>query len=575
VKPGNTEVASALSEIADLLELRGEGRFRVNAYRRAADAISAASRPVAGLTTTELTSLKDVGKSVATKVEELCTSGKIASLEELRAEIPEGVREMTDLPGLGPKRAMLVFTELGVKSLEELREAATGGRLSTIKGLGEKVQEQVLRAIERGERGKKRVLLGQALPLAERMLEELRGKVELSEATYAGSLRRMKESIGDLDLLVASSDPEAVMAAFRLLESVEASRAEGGTKSTVVTAEGLSVDLRVVEPEAFGSALQYFTGSQAHNVKVREHAVRKGLKLSEYGLFDAKTGKLLASRTEEEVYERLGMQWVPPTMREDHGEVEMSLDGDMPKLVELEDIRGDLQSHSTYSDGRAALRDMVAGAVMKGYDYYAITDHSRLAGRDLSVDDRMSHQREEIESLREEVDGRIDLLWGVEVNILPDGSLDLDDEVLSGFDVVVASVHSAFTRPQDEQTARLVRACGHPLVNVIGHPTGRRIGRRDPIEVDIVEVARAAAEGGVAMEINAHPHRLDLRDDHVRWVGETGCRFVISTDAHSVAELDNMRYGVATAQRGWTEPDRVINTWTRKEIRSFLAKESV
>lgn len=568
----NEAVADAFNEIADLLELTGSNRFRIVSYRRAAESISSASRDVGEMSEAELVALKDVGKSMAAKVAEFVESGTMAALEELRADVPEGVREFTHLPGMGPKRAMLIHRELGISSLDELRQAAEANRLREVKGVGPKIELQVLRAIERGERGKKRVLLGRALPLAESMLAELTEKTGTKRAAYAGSLRRMKETIGDIDLLVAATDHETVMDAFRSLSQVREAKAEGETKSSVVTTGGLQVDIRVVDETVFGAALLYFTGSKEHNVKVRERAVRAGYKLSEYGLFEAESDELIVAATEEEVYERLGMAWVPPTLREDHGEIEAALADELPDLVTLEDLRGDLQSHSTYSDGRAKLRDMVAGAVLKDYDYYAITDHSVLMGQDLVTDDRMSKQADEIAALRDEVDGQIDLLWGVEVNITPDGSLDLDDDVLERFDVVVASIHSAFTRSRDEQTARLVRACEHPRVNVIGHPTGRRLTHREPIDVDIGEVAKAAAASGVALEVNAHPHRLDLRDDHVRWAKEQGCRFVISTDAHSVAELDNMRYGVATAQRGWLTPADVINTWEPERLRAFLAK---
>lgn len=568
----NEAVADAFNEIADLLELTGSNRFRIVSYRRAAESISSASRDVGEMSEAELVALKDVGKSMAAKVAECVESGTMAALEELRADVPEGVREFTHLPGMGPKRAMLIHRELGISSLDELRRAAEANRLREVKGVGPKIELQVLRAIERGERGKKRVLLGRALPLAESMLAELTEKVGTKRAAYAGSLRRMRETIGDIDLLVAATDHEAVMDAFGSLSQVREAKAEGETKSSVVTTGGLQVDIRVVDEAVFGAALLYFTGSKEHNVKVRERAVRAGYKLSEYGLFEAESDELIVAATEEEVYERLGMAWVPPTLREDHGEIEAALADELPDLVTLEDLRGDLQSHSTYSDGRAKLRDMVAGAVLKGYDYYAITDHSVLMGQDLVTDDRLEQQGAEVEALREEVGGQIDLLWGVEVNITPDGSLDLDDDVLARFDVVVASVHSAFTRSRDEQTARLVRACEHPRVNVIGHPTGRRLTHREPIDVDIGEVAKAASANGVALEVNAHPHRLDLRDDHVRWAKEQGCSFVISTDAHSVAELDNMRYGVATAQRGWLTPADVINTWEPEQLRAFLAK---
>lgn len=574
--PGrNADVAAALHEIADLLEIKGENRFRILGYRRAADAIEALSKDVAEMSLRELTAVRGVGKGVAEKVVEFCGTGKIGSLDELRAEIPPGLRELTFLPGLGPKRAMLLYRELGIGSIDDLREAAEAGRLSEVRGIGPRFSEQVLRTIERGVRTTQRVLLANALPLAEGMLAELRRCDAVVQAAYAGSLRRMRETIGDVDLLAASDRPEEVMEAFRSLRGVRTSQAEGGTKASVVTGRGLQVDLRVVEPVAFGAALQYFTGSKAHNVKVRAHAVRKGYKLSEYGLFDAKTDERLVSETEEEVYAGLGMQWVLPTMREDLGEVEAALAGELPRVVGLQDLRGDLQSHSTYSDGRLSVRDMANAAAAKGHEYFAVTDHGRRLTymRSLSLED-IEHQRDEVQRVNSELGDKMTLLHGVELNIGGDGSLDYPDDVLAGFDICVASIHGQFRLSRDEQTRRLIRAIEDPHVHVIGHPSGRRLDRREGIDFDVAEVARAAARHQVALEINAHPHRLDLRDEHIRWAREHGVRFAISTDAHSIAELENMHYGVATAQRGWVEPDEVINTWPLERLRRFLRKES-
>lgn len=571
----NEEVAAALHEIADLLELKGENRFRILGYRRAADAIEGLSRDVCELSTDQLVAVQGVGKGVAGRVLEFCASGGIQALEDLRAEVPPGMREMTYVPGLGPKRAMLAYRELGVSSIDELRAAAEAHKLREIKGFGPRSEEQILSALARGVASEQRLLLARGLPLAQGMLAELATCPAVERCAYAGSLRRMRETIGDIDLLAASDRPDEVMEAFRSLKGVRTSKVEGPTKASILTTRGVQVDLRVVEPEVFGAALQYFTGSQAHNVKVREHAVRKGLKLSEYGLFDAKTDERIVSETEEEVYERLGMQWVPPTMREDRGEVEAALKGELPSVIAIEDMRGDLQSHSTYSDGRLSVRDMALAAADRGYAYFAVTDHgSRLTYmRSLSLRD-IERQREEVRAVNKELGSRMTLLHGVELNIGADGSLDYPDEVLASFDLCVASIHSSFKASRAEQTRRLLRAIENPHVHVIGHPSGRRLDRREGIDFDVGEIARAAAQHQVALEINAHPYRLDLRDDHVRWAREHGASFVISTDAHSIAELDNMHFGVATAQRGWVGAEEVINTWPLERLRAFLAKPS-
>jgi DNA polymerase (family 10) len=483
------------------------------------------------------------------------------------------MRELTYVPGLGPKRAMLAYRELGVSTIDELREAAEAHKLRGIKGFGPKSEEQITAALARGVGGGPRMLLARALPAAETMLAELAAFPGVVRCEYAGSLRRMCETIGDIDMLAASDRPAEVMEAFRSMRGVRTSRAEGDTKTSVLTTHGVQVDLRVVAPDEFGAALQYFTGSQAHNVKVRALAVRMGMKLSEYGLFDASTDERLASSTEEEIYERLGMQWIPPTMREDRGEVEAARKGELPRVVELSDIRGDLQSHSTYSDGRLSVRDMALAAAGRGYEYFAVTDHGpRLTYMKHLGPAEIANQRAEVEDVNRELAGRMRLLHGIELNIGSDGSLDYPDEVLADFDICVASIHSAFKLSRSDQTKRLLRAIEHRHVHVIGHPSGRRLDRREGIDFDVDEVARAAVRHNVALEINAHPWRLDLRDEHVRWAKAQGTRFVISTDAHSAGELENIHYGVATGQRGWAEAAEVINTWPLERFLEFLAE---
>lgn len=569
----NAEVSAALHEVADLLELKGADRYRILGYRRAADVVEGLPGDVCDLSAAELQAIRGVGKGVAARVAEFCSTGRIPMLDALREEVPPGMRQLTSIPGLGPKRAMLAFRELGIATVEELRDAAEAHRLRDVKGFGARSEEQILDALRRGVTEERRLLLARALPLAQSLVAELEGCDAVTRCAYAGSIRRMRETIGDIDLLVASERPAEVMESVRSLSSVRAARAEGPSRTTVVTTRGVQVDVRVVAPDVFGAALQYFTGSQAHNVKLREHAVRKGFKLSEYGLHGVSSGELVASRTEEEVYEKLGMQWIPPTMREDHGEVEAALRGELPGVVAVEDLVGDLQSHSTYSDGRSSVRDMASAAADRGYRYFAVTDHGpRLTYMKTLGLAEIERQRREIDEVNAELRDRMTLLHGVELNIDADGSLDYAPDVLERFDVCVASIHSQFRLSRDDQTRRLLKAIENPRVHVIGHPSGRRLDRREGIDFDVREVARAAARHRVALEINAHPYRLDLRDEHVAWARGEGATFVISTDAHSIAELENIHFGVATAQRGWAGPDEVMNTWPLTRLRGFLAK---
>jgi len=567
--PTNSDVASALHEIADLLEIKGETRFRITAYRRGAEGIDGSSRDVCDLSEAELQSLPGVGKGVAARVKEFCQSGTMRSLEDLRAQVPLGLREMTRVPGVGPKRAMELYKAIGVSNLDELKEAAESKRISEVKGFGPKFEEQVLEAIARGVHVEQRTLLVQGMTIAQELVDVLAQHPAIEQVAYAGSLRRYRETIGDIDILVATEAPEDVIAFFQSLHGIARLNVEGTTKVSVETTRGMQMDLRVIEPAAWGAALQYFTGSQAHNVKVRERAVRMKLKLSEYGLFSG--DERIASRTEEEVYAALAMQWIPPTMREDKGEIEAAIAGELPEIVTLDMIRGDLQSHTTYSDGRVSVLEMSQAAEAKGYEYYATTDHGpRLAYMKNLNPEAIDAQRAEVAEANAATSIRV--LHGVELNIAGDGSLDYPDEVLAGFDLCVASIHSQFRLSKAEQTKRLIRAIENPHVHVIGHPSGRRLDRREGIDFDVAEVAKAAVKHGVALEINGHPGRLDLRDDHIRWAREHGSNFVISTDAHSVGELDNMHFGVGTSQRGWAQPEMVINTWPLERLLAFLRK---
>jgi len=566
----NEEVEQLLQEYADLISISGGDPFKTRAYEKAARSVGAYHGDVSTLDVKGLGKIPNVGKSIAEKISEYFRTGTVQAVEELRQLIPDGVRALMGIPGLGPKKAMVLYEELRVTSMEELMNALHDGRIRDLKGFGAKTEENLLRGIHNMQQSGGRIQLGAAIDLAEEILRELGSLKEARRSTYAGSLRRMCETIGDVDLLVASENPAAVMDSFAAMSYVERVLAKGDTKSSVLTTKGLQVDLRVVEPNVWGAALQYFTGSKAHNIRVREIAVRKGLKLSEYGLFRAKSGSLIVAETEEEVYERLGLPWIPPTLREDRGEIEAALSGELPDLLQEKDIVGDLHTHTDLTDGLAPLGEMIDAARARGYQYYAVTDHAPLLYMQRMTKEKTLKQREEIRTLEKK--GDMTILHGSELNIQPDGSLDWEDEFLEGFDVLVASVHSHFNQTREEMTKRIVRAMESPNVNIIGHPTARMLGKRPPIDVDIEEVFKAAVRTGTALEINSFPDRLDLRDEHVQWARELGARFAVDTDSHAAPHLDHMRFGVATAQRGWVTAEDVINTWPLQKLRKFLAK---
>ena len=564
----NEEISGLLREYAELTQITGGDVFRARNYEKAARSVRGWADDIGQLDVKALRAIPGVGASIAAKIAEYRETGSIRALDELRAKIPSGVLELTRVPGLGPKRALQLNRELGVQSVDDLAAAIKAGRLDGLAGFGAKSEERIAAGIEVYRQGRERVLLDVALRTANEMVDAL---TPISQrCAYAGSLRRWRETIGDIDILAAAGDSAPLMAAFAAGHDVVAS---GPTKTTVRTASGLTADLRVVPLDAWGAALQYFTGSVAHNVAVRQIAVRAKLKLSEYGLFDAETNELIVSRTEEEVYGRLGLAWVPPAMREDRGEIEAAAQGQIPRLVRVDDLRGDLHTHTDLTDGVASLETMVTAARRRGYEYYAVTDHAPDLIMQRMTDEKMLAQREQVRALTVHLTGGLVLLHGTELNIGPDGSVDWDADIhLAGFDICVASVHSHFEQSRAEMTRRFVAACENPHVNVIGHPTTRRIGRRPPVEVDFGELFRACARTGTALEINASPQRLDLPSDHIRAARDAGVRFAIDSDAHSVSDLANMPYGTGTAQRGWLTPDDVINTWPLDRLRAFLRK---
>jgi DNA polymerase (family X) len=564
----NEEVAGLLREYAELTQITGGDVFRARNYEKAARSVRGWGDDIGQLDATALRAIPGVGASIAAKIAEYRESGSIRALDELRAKIPPGVLELTRVPGLGPKRALQLSRDLGVQSVDDLAAAITAGRLDGLAGFGARSEERIAAGIEVYRQGRERVLLDVALRTATEMVDALAPLGQ--RCAYAGSLRRWRETIGDIDILAAADDSAPLMAAFSAGHEVVAS---GPAKTTVRTASGLTADLRVVPLDAWGAALQYFTGSAAHNVAVRQIAIKQKLKLSEYGLFDAETNELIVSRTEEEVYERLGLAWVPPAMREDRGEIELAAQGRIPRLVRVDDLRGDLHTHTDLTDGVASLETMAEAARRRGYEYYAVTDHAPDLVMQRMTDEKMLAQREQLRALTPHLTGGLVLLHGTELNIGPDGSVDWDGDFLAGFDICVASVHSHFEQSRAEMTRRFVAACENPHVNVIGHPTTRRMGKRPPVEVDFGELFRACARTGTALEINASPQRLDLPSDHIRAARDAGVRFAIDSDAHSVSDLGNMPYGAGTAQRGWLTPDDVINTWPLDRLRTFLRKD--
>ena len=557
----NAEIADAFEELASLYELDGAVVYRVVAYRNAAKAIREAGVSVEELAKQgRADELAGVGKTIAEKIDALLEGGSIPSAEKLKQRIPAGLVEITRIPGLGPKRAKLLHDEIGVTSIGDLRKAAEDGRLKDVKGFGKKAEENVLAALAAGADGspRARMLLSKALPVAEELVAALREHPAAIRVELAGSARRLSDTVKDVDIVAASSDPAALAQAFAGLDSLAEVSTFGEAGAKAVTHSGLAVDLRIVPEEAFGNLLQHFTGSGRHNEALRTEAVRRGLHVSEYGISDDATGESEAFTTEEQVYERLGMQYIPPELRENRGELQAARDGRLPELIALGDIRGDLHMHTTLSDGHASVEEMAAAARELGYEYIAITDHSASHGFGNDVQpDELLRRLEEIRALP---DLGIAVLAGTETNVLPDGSLDYEDDVLEQLDWVVASLHTSFRLSENEQTERMMHAMEHPLVDVIGHPTGRLIERREAYSLDLDRVIAKAAETGTFLEINANPDRRDLNDVYARAAAEAGVTLLIDSDAHWPERLGNMRYGVATARRAWLTKENVGNT---------------
>ncbi len=567
----NVEIANLFNEIADFLEIKDENPFRIRAYRRAAQAVEGLAEDIGAIAERGgLLEVPGIGKDLAAKIQEYLATGEIEYLEGLRKEIPAGVIELMGIHGVGPKTAKLLYEHKGVDSVDKLEEMAKAGVLAGLPGIKAKTVENILKGIVIWRSGRERMPLGTALILAEAIQERLRALTEVDQIEAAGSLRRMKETVKDIDILVTSKKPARVMEVFVGLPNVAEVLAHGETKSSVRLRKNIQVDLRVVEPDCFGAALQYFTGSKQHNIRVRELAQRKGLKVSEYGVFNEKTNRRVAGEAEAEVYQAVGLPFIPPELREDGGEIEAALEGRLPTLVSLPDIRGDLQMHTTWSDGGHSLAELAEGVRAKGYQYMAVTDHSKSATVAGGMkDEQVIQMIAEVRALNKKIKG-FRILAGCEVDIRGDGSLDFPDEILRQLDLVLVSVHSRFKMTREEMTARIVRALQHPLVHLLGHPTGRLIGERGAYEVDMEAVLTAARTAGVAVEINASPSRLDLNDLHARRAKELGIPVAINTDAHTIGQLDYMRFGVSVARRAWLTPGDVVNTWPEKQLVSWL-----
>jgi len=566
----NREIADVFRRIGDMLDILGENRFKVLAYRRAADNILNLGQDIRSYWQAgTLQEISGIGQAIAQKIDELLTTGHLEFYERLQDQVPPGVVSLLEIPDVGPKTAKLLWEKMGLQSVSEVEEAARSGQLRQLPGLGARSETKILAGIEALHRRSGRIPLGSAWPVAASLLAGLQAACpEVLQATVAGSLRRMCATVGDIDLLAASEAPAAVMRAFADLPQVAEVVLSGLTKTTVRLHNGLQVDLRVLAPERWGAALQYFTGSRAHNVRVREIAQKQGLSLSEYGFKRPVGGEILCPE-EADVYATLGLPWIAPELREDRGEIQAALAGGLPHLVEQDDIRGDLHAHSDWSDGAGTLAEMAEAARARGYDYLVISDHTQsLAVARGLTPERLRAQRAEIDALNEQWDDFC-LLQGCELEIKADGTLDFEDEVLAELDFVVASVHTSLRQEQEQITRRVLNAIYNPYVDVIGHPSGRILGQREESAVDLEDVIRAAAETGTALEINSIPSRLDLDDVHVRRALELGVQVAINSDAHHPGGLDSLPYGLATARRGWTTAPDVLNTMTLDDIRAW------
>ncbi len=566
----NKEITGLLNEIADLLDIRGENQFRVRSYRTAANTIAGLTGNITQMSDDEIKSLPDIGESIAKKIREVSDTGSISQLDKLRSEIPESLIEIMKLEQMGPRRTRVLNEELNIESLEELKKAAEEGKIEKLEGFGKKTIENILKEIKEYYRkgGLERFKLNEAEEIVTPLLEYL-GK-EIKDIKVAGSYRRRKETVGDIDILGTSNNPGKSMDHFVKYEEVKEITVKGKSKSSVKLRTGLQVDLRIVQKKSFGAALLYFTGSKAHNITLRKAGQGKGYKINEYGIY--KDNKFLAGKTEKEMYRKLGLSYIEPELRENNGEIDSARRGQLPDLVDINDIRGDLQAHTNATDGNNSLEEMAKAAKKLGYEYLAVTDHSKKVSVAGGLDEKeLAGQIEEINKLNQGIKN-FRILKSVEVDILKDGSLDLDDVILKELDLVICAIHSNMNLPEKKQTNRILRAMENPHFNILAHPTGRMIGKRSGYEINMDQIMNKAKERGCFLEINSNPDRLDLSDRYIRQAEETGLKLAISTDAHSTVTLENMKYGVAQARRGWLKKDDVINTRSWKDLEKLLKK---
>ena len=569
----NAEVSGIFNQVADLLEIEGANPFRVRAYRNAAHTVSTLAKSVSDMVEAgeDLSELPDIGEDLAEKIVEIVNTGGLAQLEEIKDRTPPELAEMLKIAGLGPKRVGQIHEELGITRLSELQEAAQEGKIRDLDGFGEKTEQRILSELERKQPGKERTLISVAEEVVGPLVDYLRNIEGVQEVEVAGSYRRRKETVGDLDVLATGDDGARIIERFVEYEDVEEVASQGETRSTVIMRSGMQVDLRVVPQKSYGAALLYFTGSKPHTIALRDMALDRDLKLNEYGLFEGE--KPVARETEEEIYQALDLTYILPELREQRGEIEVAQEDELPRLVTVRDLRGDLQSHTKASDGHATLGEMAEAAHELGYEYLAITDHSQHVAVTQGLDaDALAKQMDEIDRLNEQWE-EFRLLKSVEVDILEDGSLDLPDAILERLDLTVCSIHSRFNLSREKQTERIIRAMENPNFNILAHPTGRMIGDREPYEVNVERMIEAAVERGCFLEVNAHPVRLDLNDVYCKTAKEMGLRLAISTDAHRVDELKHMRFGVSQARRGWLEAEDVLNTRSWEELKRLLSRK--
>lgn len=561
----NRELATLFEKMADILEFKGENPFKISAYRKASRLLGDLTQDIEEIAERgELRKIPGIGEGISQKIEEYLKTGRVSKFEEVRSGISDELIALMDIPGMGPKTLALLYKERRIESLPQLEKAVEDGSLIGLPGMGEKKIENIKRGIQLLKQSKGRMNLGMAFPVAKRIVELLRKKTGSQKIEWAGSLRRMREDIGDIDILATGPDHQKIIDAFTHLPEVKEVLASGETKASVIVEGGLQIDLRVVEEESYGAALQYFTGSKAHNIHLRGIAKTKGIKINEYGVF--KGEKKIGGREESDVYQALGMAWIEPELREERGEIEAALKKGLPKLIEESEIRGDFHVHSNWSDGSSPIEELARAAQKRGYEYVVICDHTKSLKITHGLDEsRLTKQMEEIDRLNEKLKG-FRILKGAEVDILTDGRLDLSDEVLKKLDLVVASVHTAFKQDREKMTRRMIRALEHPCVHILGHPTGRLLGARPPYEFEMEAVMEAAKKYGKALEINAYYERLDLDDIHCRKAKEMGIRMAIGTDAHHLDQMWMMSLGVAVARRGWLEKEDLLNAFSLKDF---------